>query len=37
MIGYTGQVTLPGYNNMTGLGSPDRPRFTQFLRELARS
>jgi hypothetical protein len=37
MIGYTGQVTLPGYDNMTGLDSPDGPRFTQFLRELARS
>jgi hypothetical protein len=37
LIGYTGQVTPPGYDNMTGLGSPDGPRFTQLLRELARS
>jgi hypothetical protein len=37
MIGYTGQVTLPGYDNMTGLGSPDGPRFIRLLRELAAS
>jgi hypothetical protein len=37
MIGYNGQVTLPGYDNMTGLGSPNSPRFSQLLRELARS
>lgn len=37
MIGYTGQVTLPGNDNMTGLGTPDGPRFIQHLRELARS
>lgn len=30
-------VTLPGYDNMTGLGTPDGPRFSQHLRELARS
>jgi hypothetical protein len=37
MIGYTGQVTLPGCDNMTGLGTPDGRRFIQHLRELARS
>jgi subtilase family serine protease len=34
MKGYTGQVTLPGYNNMTGLGTPDMPNFARDLREL---
>jgi hypothetical protein len=37
MIGYTRQVTLPGYDNMTGLGTPGGPRFSPLLRELARS
>jgi subtilase family serine protease len=37
MSGYTGQVTLPGYDNMTGLGTPNGPAFIQHLRELARS
>jgi subtilase family serine protease len=37
MIGYTGQVTLPGYDNMTGLGTPNGPAFIRHLRELARS
>ncbi len=32
--GYTGQVTLKGYDNMTGLGSPDVPRFISLLRKL---
>jgi subtilase family serine protease len=31
---YTGQVTLPGYDNMTGLGTPDGPNFIRDLREL---
>jgi hypothetical protein len=35
MIGYTGQVTLPGYDNMTGLGTPNGPAFIQQLRQLA--
>ncbi|HEY1914557.1 MAG TPA: protease pro-enzyme activation domain-containing protein [Streptosporangiaceae bacterium] len=29
---YTGQVTLPGYDNMTGLGTPDGPNFIAGLR-----
>jgi subtilase family serine protease len=34
MLGYTGQVTLPGYDTMTGLGTPDMPNFTRVLRDL---
>ncbi|MGH3158647.1 MAG: hypothetical protein ACRDNF_19010, partial [Streptosporangiaceae bacterium] len=34
MLGYTGQVTLPGYDTMTGLGTPDVPNFTRDLRDL---
>lgn len=34
MRGYTGQVTLPGYDNMTGLGTPDGPNFIADLRKL---
>jgi subtilase family serine protease len=34
MKGYTGQVTLPGYDNMTGLGTPDLPAFIKALRKL---
>ena len=34
MKGYTGQVTLPGYDNMTGLGTPDGPNFITDLRTL---
>jgi hypothetical protein len=34
MKGYTGQVTLPGYDNMTGLGVPNGQVFIQALREL---
>ena len=34
MGGYTGQVTLPGYDNMTGLGTPDGPNFIKALRKL---
>jgi subtilase family serine protease len=37
MGGYTGQVTLPGYDNMTGVGTPNGPAFIQHLRELTRS
>jgi subtilase family serine protease len=36
MRGYTGQVTLPGYDNMTGLGTPDGPNFTADLRKVER-
>jgi subtilase family serine protease len=36
MINYTGQVTLPGYDNMTGLGTPNGPNFIMHLRELAK-
>jgi hypothetical protein len=36
MLFYTGQVTLPGYDNMTGLGTPDGPNFILHLRELAK-
>jgi subtilase family serine protease len=35
MAGYTGQVTLPGYDNMTGLGAPNGPAFIQHLRQFA--
>jgi subtilase family serine protease len=31
----TSQVTLPGYDNMTGLGTPNGPAFIRYLRELA--
>ena len=34
MVGYTGQVTLKGYDNMTGVGSPDGQRFIDALRRL---
>jgi subtilase family serine protease len=34
MKGYTGQVTLPGYDNMTGLGVPNMPNFIKALRSL---
>ena len=34
MEGYTGQVTAPGYDNMTGLGTPDEPNFIRGLRSL---
>lgn len=30
--GYTGQVTLPGYDNMTGLGTPNGQQFIAALR-----
>jgi subtilase family serine protease len=34
MKGYTGQVTLPGYDNMTGLGVPNGQIFIRDLRKL---
>jgi subtilase family serine protease len=36
MKGYTGQVTLKGYDNMTGLGTPDGPAFIAALRKIER-
>jgi subtilase family serine protease len=33
MKGYTGQVTLPGYDNMTGLGVPNGQTFIRDLRK----
>jgi subtilase family serine protease len=35
MTGYTGQVTLKGYDNMTGVGSPNGQAFIRALRHLA--
>jgi subtilase family serine protease len=32
MFGYTGQLTLHGYDNMTGVGAPNEPAFIQALR-----
>jgi subtilase family serine protease len=32
---WTTQVTLPGYDNMTGVGTPNGPAFIQHLRQLA--
>jgi subtilase family serine protease len=34
MPGYTGQVTLKGYDNMTGLGTPNGQPFIAALRKL---
>ncbi len=34
MGGYGGQVTLPGYDNMTGVGSPAGQAFITGLRKL---
>jgi len=34
MKGYTGQVTLPGYDDMTGLGTPDGQNFIDAMRKL---
>ena len=34
MLNYFGQVTLPGYDNMTGLGTPAGLRFITVLRQL---
>jgi subtilase family serine protease len=35
MSGYTGQVTVKGYDNMTGLGTPNGQRFINALRTMA--
>jgi len=34
MAGYTGQVTAPGYDTMTGIGTPDGPKLISALRHL---
>jgi subtilase family serine protease len=34
MAGYTGQVTRKGYDNMTGIGTPNGPAFISALRKL---
>jgi subtilase family serine protease len=34
MAGYTGQVTLPGYDNMSGVGTPNGQDFIDALRTL---
>ena len=34
MFGYTGQVTLPGYDNMTGVGTPAGAAFISGLRSI---
>ncbi|HET9894433.1 MAG TPA: protease pro-enzyme activation domain-containing protein [Streptosporangiaceae bacterium] len=34
MLGYTGQVTLQGYDNMTGIGTPNGQYFIKALRNL---
>jgi len=34
MNGYTGQVTLKGYDNMTGLGAPNGPKFIAALHKI---
>ena len=34
MAGYTGQVTLKGYDNMTGIGTPNGQTFINALRKL---
>jgi hypothetical protein len=36
LLGYTGQVTLSGYDNMTGIGTPNGPAFINALRKLER-
>ena len=35
MFGYTGQVTLPGYDNMSGVGTPAGQAFITGLRSVA--
>ncbi len=34
MFGYTGQVTLPGYDNMSGIGTPNGSSFISGLRSI---
>jgi hypothetical protein len=33
MRGYTGQVTVKGYDNMTGVGTPNGQQFISALRQ----
>jgi subtilase family serine protease len=35
MFGYTGQVTIKGYDNMTGIGTPNGQQFINALRKTA--
>jgi subtilase family serine protease len=34
LAGYTGQVTAPGYDTMTGVGTPNGPKFIAALRRI---
>jgi hypothetical protein len=34
MFGYTGQVTVKGYDNMTGVGTPRGQSFIRALRKI---
>ena len=34
MFGYSGQVTLPGYDNMSGIGTPAGQAFISGLRSI---
>ena len=34
MAGYTGQVALKGYDNMSGIGTPNGQTFINALRTL---
>jgi subtilase family serine protease len=34
MFGYTGQVTIKGYDNMTGIGTPNGQQFINALRKV---
>ncbi len=34
MLGYDGQVTRPGYDTMTGIGTPNGQNFIYALRQL---
>jgi subtilase family serine protease len=34
MLGYTGQVTIKGYDNMTGIGAPRGQQFIRAMRRL---
>jgi hypothetical protein len=34
MAGYTGQVTAPGYDTMTGIGTPNGPQLISALRHM---
>jgi subtilase family serine protease len=34
MVGYTGEVTAPGYDTMTGIGTPNGQQFIDAMRDL---